>query len=138
MARLQWGQGVTMSDRRKSLLRNFVLEMIEVPKRHVENGKMIPYSSITTQCGVCKAEKFPSYPNLNQEGGVLASGALHWVVTQEPKIHKGGLIVGFDLGREEYEFVYDCSGLGGMPIGDVAAAEERIANPDHVVAAFPV
>ncbi|CAL5355729.1 unnamed protein product [Camellia sinensis] len=75
-----------------------------------------------------RVEKFPhnpNYPILKRTGGVLASGAVHWVVTQEPEIRKAGLIVAFDLVREEYrmvpqpeysdtDFVMNVEGLGGF------------------------
>ncbi|KAI8530502.1 hypothetical protein RHMOL_Rhmol11G0064200 [Rhododendron molle] len=52
-----------------------------------------------------RAKKFPRYPNLQRAGGVLAGGVLHWVVTTEPEAFNPGLIIGFDLGREEFKLV---------------------------------
>ncbi|CAL5441383.1 unnamed protein product [Camellia sinensis] len=52
-----------------------------------------------------RAKKFPHFPNLKKSGGALAGGALHWVVTEELEVYTAGLIVSFDLCREEYGFV---------------------------------
>ncbi|XP_057479171.1 F-box protein CPR1-like [Actinidia eriantha] len=52
-----------------------------------------------------RAQEFPHYPNLKKTGGVLASGALHWVVSPETGFGKSHLIVSFDLGVEEYRLV---------------------------------
>ncbi|GFZ17120.1 F-box and associated interaction domains-containing protein [Actinidia rufa] len=52
-----------------------------------------------------RAQEFPHYPNLKKTGGVLASGALHWVVSPETAFGKSHLIVSFDLGVEEYRLV---------------------------------
>ncbi|KAL6985740.1 hypothetical protein U1Q18_019113 [Sarracenia purpurea var. burkii] len=51
-----------------------------------------------------RAKKFPYY-QLKRISGVLASGSLHWVVTPEPDVDKGGSIVAFDLGSEDYQLV---------------------------------
>lgn len=52
-----------------------------------------------------RAEKFPRYRKLQRAGGVLAGGALHWVVTEDPDSYNPGLIVGFDLGSEAFNLV---------------------------------
>ncbi|PSS11789.1 F-box protein [Actinidia chinensis var. chinensis] len=52
-----------------------------------------------------RAERFPRYQSLKRTAGVLASNALHWVVTEESEIRMAGLIVAFDLGRESYRLV---------------------------------
>ncbi|XAR54781.1 hypothetical protein NMG60_11030078 [Bertholletia excelsa] len=52
-----------------------------------------------------RVKEFPHYPNVKRTGGVIAGGALHWVVTETPEFRKGGLIVAFDLSSEEYRLV---------------------------------
>ncbi|XP_057476187.1 F-box protein CPR1-like [Actinidia eriantha] len=49
--------------------------------------------------------KFPRYQSLKRTAGVLASNALHWVVTEESEIPMADLIVAFDLGSESYRLV---------------------------------
>ncbi|KAA8516857.1 hypothetical protein F0562_017325 [Nyssa sinensis] len=48
---------------------------------------------------------FPYYLRYKQVNGVLASGALHWVVTREPESDTAALIAAFDIGTEDYRLV---------------------------------
>ncbi|XAR70660.1 hypothetical protein NMG60_11027581 [Bertholletia excelsa] len=52
-----------------------------------------------------RVEKFPTYPNIKRTAGVLASSALHWVVSSEPELDRVGLIVAFDLKHEKFQLV---------------------------------
>ncbi|KAA8516860.1 hypothetical protein F0562_017322 [Nyssa sinensis] len=48
---------------------------------------------------------FPYYLCHDEVNGILAGGALHWVVRRKPKPATANLIAGFDIGTEEYRLV---------------------------------
>lgn len=82
-----------------------------------------------------RVQKFPKCPNLKRTLGILASGCLHWVVTDSSI--KGGKIVMFDLEREVFGSVEqpdyeDMSFLMGLQSLDGCLSISCNYYQDHV------